>query len=1075
MTSECPITFHRRAILKTGLAASAAMALGIPVTSTAAAEAAKLDNDIAWHKGVCRFCGTGCGLQVGVRNGRVVATKGDPDAPVNRGLNCVKGYFNAKILYGKDRLTRPLMRMKDGKFDKNGRFEAVSWETALTEMTKQMKRAYKDKGPAGISIIGSGQYTIPEAYTASKFMKGGLRSNNIDPNARLCMASAVVGFYQTFGVDEPANCYADIEKADLFLLWGNNMAEAHPVLWSRVANRRLTHQATRIVQLTTHRSSTSNLSDLVIIFKPNTDLAILNFVIREIIHRGKVNQEFVDAHCIFCAGVTDIGYGLRQTDKYAWPAEKDIMAKQLSIKLDKWEAIGQGRKEGEVVPQKNTGATAGKHWRISFEDFKKGVEPYSLDFVAELAKGDNAESLADFKKKLMELADYVCDDSRNIMSYWCMGVNQHQRGVWVNEQIYDLHLLLGKHALPGNGAFSLTGQPSACGSAREVGAFSHRLPADMLVANPKHREKTEKIWNLPAGTLNPKVGADLMAILRGVEDKSIDFLWTQVVNIIQSAPNNTHWIEACRRPDAFVVVSDIYPTFSARCADLILPVAGHFEKWGLYGNAERRTQGWHQLVQAPGEARTDVWTLMELAKRFTIGETWCEQTLKGVPGDKLPNVLDKAAELGYKPTDTLFDVLFAPTGKRAEAVWPDPLYPNELNATGDALGLKYFPEKALFNEYRQFTVGNGHDLADFDTYQSAKCRGLIWPVVNGKETLYRFNLEYDPYAKADNLFYGMLMKPVATGDLYGVTNPEAKAYKGTAKIFFRPYAAPVEQPDGQYDLWLCTGRILEHWHTGSMTGRVPELHRAAPSAPDPLYPNELNATGDALGLKYFPEKALFNEYRQFTVGNGHDLADFDTYQSAKCRGLIWPVVNGKETLYRFNLEYDPYAKADNLFYGMLMKPVATGDLYGVTNPEAKAYKGTAKIFFRPYAAPVEQPDGQYDLWLCTGRILEHWHTGSMTGRVPELHRAAPSALLYMNPDDAQKRGLKRGDLALVTSRHGECKAVVETQVRNIMPAGSTWLAFFDEKVRTNAVVIDSTDPISLEPDFKKTAVRVTRA
>lgn len=93
-------------------------------------------------------------------------------------------------------------------------------ETALTEMTKQMKRAYKDKGPAGISIIGSGQYTIPEAYTASKFMKGGLRSNNIDPNARLCMASAVVGFYQTFGVDEPANCYADIEKADLFLLWG---------------------------------------------------------------------------------------------------------------------------------------------------------------------------------------------------------------------------------------------------------------------------------------------------------------------------------------------------------------------------------------------------------------------------------------------------------------------------------------------------------------------------------------------------------------------------------------------------------------------------------------------------------------------------------------------------------------------------------------------------------------------------------------------------------------------------------------------------------------------------------------
>ncbi|MDO5530493.1 nitrate reductase catalytic subunit NapA [Sutterella sp.] len=914
MTQERAITFHRRTVLKSGIAASAAMALGIPVTSAQAADSAAIDDGITWHKGVCRFCGTGCGLQVGVRDGRVVATKGDPDAPVNRGLNCVKGYFNAKIMYGKDRLTRPLMRMKDGKFDKNGRFEPVSWEVALDEMARQIRRVYEKKGPAGISIVGSGQYTIPEAYTASKLIKGGFRSNNIDPNARLCMASAVVGFYQTFGVDEPANCYQDIELTNTMILWGNNPAEAHPVLWSRMANRRLTDKNTRIIQLTTHRSSSSNLSDLVIIFRPNTDLAIANFVIREIIKRGRVNKEFVDKHCIFCAGVTDIGYGLRNTDKYAYPAEKDVMARQLSIKLDKWEAIAQGRKEGEVVEQKNSGGTAGKHWKISYEDFCKGVEPYTLDFVAELAKGDNDESLDTFKQKLMQLADYICDPERSIMSYWCMGMNQHQRGVWINELVYDIHLLLGKHALPGNGAFSLTGQPSACGSAREVGAFCHRLPADMLVANPAHRKKTEKLWGIPEGTLNPKVGASLMKILRGVQDESIDFMWTQVVNIIQSAPNNTHWIKACRRPDAFIVVSDIYPTFSARCADLILPVAAHFEKWGLYGNAERRTQGWHQLVTSPGEARTDIWTMFEIAKRFKIGETWKAVPLKGVEGDMLPDMLGKAAEMGIKPEDTLFDVLFAPKGKRAEAVWPDPLYPNELNNTGDALGLPYFPEKALFNEYRQFTLGDGHDLADFDTYQRA-----------------------------------------------------------------------------------------------------------------------------------------------------------DT------RGFLWPVVNGKETKYRFNLEHDPYAKPDNLFYGKLMKPVATGDLYKVTDPKATAYAGTAKIFFRPYAAPVEQPDGHYDLWLCTGRILEHWHTGSMTRRVPELHRAAPSALLYMNPGDAERRGLKRGDMAHVESRHGVCQAQVETQVRNIMPAGTCWLAFFDEKVRCNAVVIDATDPISEEPDFKKTAVLVRKA
>ena len=415
-------------------------------------------------------------------------------------------------------------------------------------MARQFKRVYQAKGPAGIGLCGSGQYTIPEAYTASKLWKGGFRSNNIDPNARLCMASAVVGFYQVFGIDEPANNYADIEKSDLMLLWGNNIAEAHPVLWSRVVDRKLSHKATKVINLTTFRNTSSDFSDLTIIFKPSTDLAIANFLLREILRRNVVDQDFVNKHCIFAAGVTDIGYGLRNTDKFAYPAEKDVMARQLKVTLDANEARGMGLKAGTEVEQKNSGGTAGKHWQITLEDFRKGVEPYDLDFVAELAKGDADESLDTFKKKLMDLADLVCDTKRNLMSYWCMGFNQHQRGVWVNELVYSIHLLLGKHAKPGNGAFSLTGQPSACGSAREVGAFSHRLPADMLVANPKHRQRTESIWQLPAGTLNPKVGASLMGIMRGLEDKSINFVWTQVVNIFQSTPNNTHWIKAARDP-----------------------------------------------------------------------------------------------------------------------------------------------------------------------------------------------------------------------------------------------------------------------------------------------------------------------------------------------------------------------------------------------------------------------------------------------------------------------------------------------------------------------------------------------
>jgi nitrate reductase NapA len=104
----------RRDFLKSSIAASTAATVGLPLSQQAAAQVRATEKDWQWDKSVCRFCGTGCGIMVASKDGRIVATKGDPKAPVNRGLNCIKGYFNGKILYGKDRLTQPLMRMTDG-------------------------------------------------------------------------------------------------------------------------------------------------------------------------------------------------------------------------------------------------------------------------------------------------------------------------------------------------------------------------------------------------------------------------------------------------------------------------------------------------------------------------------------------------------------------------------------------------------------------------------------------------------------------------------------------------------------------------------------------------------------------------------------------------------------------------------------------------------------------------------------------------------------------------------------------------------------------------------------------------
>jgi nitrate reductase NapA len=154
-----------------------------------------------------------------------------------------------------------------------------------------------------------------------------------------------------------------------------------------------------------------------------------------------------------------------------------------------------------------------------------------------------------------------------------MGFNQHQRGTWVNEQAYMTHLLTGRQCKPGDGAFSLTGQPSACGTAREVGTFAHRLPADMVVMNPKHREFTEKIWKLPANTLNPAIGSHFVKQMRDLEDGTMLFSWTHVNNPWQNTANVNHWIKGAREMNNFIVVSEAYPGVSAKVADLILPAA----------------------------------------------------------------------------------------------------------------------------------------------------------------------------------------------------------------------------------------------------------------------------------------------------------------------------------------------------------------------------------------------------------------------------------------------------------------------------------------------------------------------
>lgn len=713
----------RREFLKFSAKLAALGALSLNGGFSALAYAATDESTgLRWHKAPCRFCGTGCGVLVGVRDGRVVAVQGDRQAPVNKGLLCAKGYHAGAALYGADRLRYPMIR-------RNGRLQQATWDEAIDLIADRIIADSKR-----FAIYGSGQWTIPEGYTAMKFLKGGLGSNEIDPNARLCMASAVVGMITTFGVDEPSGCYDDLDTCDTVVCWGNNWAEMHPVLFSRFIDRKHLGHKIKMIDMATRRTRTTDAADHYIEFQPQTDMVIANAICHELIRRDTYDKEFVRDRVRFLAD--------------------------------------------DKTP-------------IGLEEYKAFLADYDLDSASKLS-GVPVQQLS-------LLADLFSDPNERIVSLWCMGMNQHTRGTAINNLVYNVHLLSGKIGKRGSTPFSLTGQPAACGTCREVGTLAHALPGGRVVNDEAHRRDAERIWNLRPGVINPKPGNHTVAMFKAMMAGDITGMWVQVTNPAQTIPNLTE--NVLKNNSGFLVVSDVYPTATTQIADVVLPSALWVEKNGMYGNSERRTHQWFKLVDPPGEARDDVWQMFAVAHRMY------EKGFEGMTnrdGDFLLTIKDE-------------------DGKAVEA-WRWEVF-KDFNV-----------DKALFEEYRQFTLLKHKDLAPYDEY--VRTRGLRWPVVRGSngnwnETPRRFVEGDDPYVKR-----GM-----------GIAFYMDKGKENRANVIARPYTPPPEVPDKEYPFWLCTGRVLEHWHTGTMTRRVKQLYNANPRAYVELNPEDARQMGVYTGEK----------------------------------------------------------------------------------------------------------------------------------------------------------------------------------------------------------------------------------
>jgi nitrate reductase (cytochrome) len=635
----------------------------------------KSGNAPVWHKSVCRFCGTGCGIQVAMKGGRITDVRGDELAH-NKGVICVKGSMVRALPYVKGRLLTPQIR-------RNGQMVEASWEEAMSLVADTFKRTIAESGKDAVAFYGSGQLFTEESYTANKLFKAGIGTNNVDGNPRLCMASAATGYTSVYGKDEPPGAYEDADHATFFFIIGANPFECHPPIFERIRRRRAENPDVRIVCVDPRRTLTAERSDVHLAPVPGTDLLLLNSMAQVICEEGLVDTAFVDKHVRFSDG-------------------KD------TVDLAAFRKFLDARYKPEAV------------------EVELGIPAYQIREVA-----------------------FSFARAKATMSLWTMGINQRTQATFLNNMLNGLHLLTGHIGRPGATPFSLTGQPNACGGVRDTGSLSHLLPNGRQVANPKHRAEMEEIWGVPAGTISPQPGHDAVSLFRAMEDGSVKACLVMCTNPAQSMPSVDRYRAGMDK--CFLVVAEAFgDSETAQRADVLLPAALWVEKEGVLGQGERRYQLVEKLLDPPGQARSDLQILVDLAVRLGHGD------------------LIKA--------------------RTSEEVW---------------------------DEWRNVSAKSFYNFKGMTRARLRKERGLQWPCPdeNHPGTVRRYVEGDDPFVTKGS---GM--------EFYG-NHDDKKAI-----IYLRPYVASPEMPTAEFPLQLTTGRVLEQWHTGTMTQRIEELRTAAGDA-----------------------------------------------------------------------------------------------------------------------------------------------------------------------------------------------------------------------------------------------------
>ena len=796
-----PVNFDRRKFMKS----AAAVGVTCAATEMFSDEYVQAQNSpsgtqaggIKLLQSACPYCGVGCGTLIQMQDGKVVGMVPDKKHPSNRGIQCIKGLNAHEPIYV-DRLERVLVRkdMSDplrghvsatkGRFDEDV-FDEMSYEEAEDMVADKLAEIIKDKGGNAVGLNGSGQLTMEAQWIENQVMKGVVGSNSIEANARMCMTSAVTGYFHSYGSDAPPTSYEDIEQADFITFWGHNAREAHPILFWRVADHK---KRTGIPTLVSDPRATGTVAGLEAINPGNSyHLRTLN---------GDISYHNAIAHVL-----------LKERPEACMPKE--------------WLAA-------------NT---------VGFQEYIDGVlKNYSPEQVVErLNLLDQGRVTPDLIRKIAHTWADASIKGRErgiggVLTFWGIGYNQMLHGQHNTIGLINLHLLTGNVGRPGCGSHSQTGQPNAM-SERLMGGLTSRLPFNQPLKNSEWRNHIADCWGISHERLKDTsvlkndgmvVGMMERALKKNDDpDRLLAMLWMYTTHIHMPDVNT---LVRPALTKMFVVVQDIYRHAPNNLyADVVFPAATWGE-WtgGTYIQSERRIYICDGTVNPPKNCRPDMDMAIDKGKALATKLT--KLGVADLDADKI-FPYKKTIKMGnglmaYDPEDVFRTILAASKG-----------------SDSDVSGMLDLEKETGLSPYEQLRRLRGVQwpapTAEIARKGGTPRRYLGQEGWAGKpygafrhpDGKARFKLCQQDYSRIQEICgklmqYGHRSKPGA-GPFF-IDDLEAAAKEGRKSLLVeaRDNALPPEIPDfdayanqslkqhldnDKYPFWLALGIVYEHFHT----------------------------------------------------------------------------------------------------------------------------------------------------------------------------------------------------------------------------------------------------------------------